>query len=59
MASKQQEYNKQWIENSEKQAYKRYHSYHSTTKTFINKYSRKNHLIELKELIEKKLNEFE
>lgn len=48
----QNEYNKRWAEKNKE--LRRYLSYRSTTKTFINKHSKPEDLEEIKELIKKR-----
>ena len=53
MTKKQQEYNRRWAEKNKE--HKRYLSYRTTARTFIRRYAKHDDLLELKEMIEKKL----
>lgn len=53
MTKRQQEYNRRWA--SKNKEHKRYLSYRSTSRTFIRKYAKLEDLLELKEMIEKKI----
>lgn len=55
MTKKQQIYNKRWAEKNKE--HKRYLSYRTTARTFIRRYAKRDDLLELKEMIEKKLEE--
>ena len=51
------EYNKRWIEKNREK--RRYLSYRSTARTFINKYAELEDLKEIEELVEKRKNNLE